>query len=206
MNEGIPKEVGHPSCVLTARKFQQLLVTERQREILIGSILGDGYIYPKGKIQLEQSTAQKEYLFWKYEELKGLTYPAQPQLVNRFDLRTEKTYSSYRFWLRQYFRSWREIFYKGKTKVFPKKLILTPLMVAVWYMDDGSYSDNSCVISGESFSKHSLKIAQKQLWDQFQVRTIIRSNGKLLIRAKDQKRFGKIIKPWMHPSMQYKIP
>lgn len=206
MNEATPKEVGYPSCILTARRFQQLLVTERQKEILIGSILGDGYIYPAGKVQLEQSAKQKEYLFWKFTELRELAYPAKPQLVNRFDSRTGQTYSSYRFWLRQYFGSWRKIFYQGKTKVFPKKLILTPLIVAVWYMDDGSFSDNSCVISAESFSKQSLKMAQKQFWNQFQIRTIIRSNQKLLIRAKDQKRFGKIIEPFMHPSMQYKIP
>lgn len=206
MNVATPKEVGYPSGILTARRFQKLLVTERQKEILIGSILGDGYIYPAGKIQLEQSVKQTEYLFWKFAELRELAYPGQPQYVNRFDTRTGKQYSSYRFWLRQYFRSWRTIFYLGKVKVFPGKLILTPLMVAVWYMDDGSFSDNSCVISAESFSKQSLEIAQKEFWNQFQIRTIIRSNQKLLIRAKDQKRFGKIIEPFVHPSMQYKIP
>ena len=202
---GTPREVGYPQSILRARTNLQLTLTTRQREILVGSILGDGYIHPQGKFQLEQGDAQEEYLFWKYYELKELAYPARPVMVERYDPRTEKTYRSYRFWLRQYFRPWREVFYEGKMKIFPEGLILSPLSIAVWYMDDGCLSDGVCTISIESFSEVSIERIRRQLLNQFQLETLLRSNGKLLICAQMHERFFLLIKPFMHPSMFYKI-
>jgi hypothetical protein len=52
------------------------MVSKKQREILIGTILGDGYLQKTGKrnarLKLEHSEKQKDYIFWKYEELKNL--------------------------------------------------------------------------------------------------------------------------------------
>src|SRR3990167_8829788 len=44
--------------VLYARKRMFLAISDRQREILIGCILGDAYVTPKGKIVIEQSEKQ----------------------------------------------------------------------------------------------------------------------------------------------------
>jgi hypothetical protein len=65
--------------VLRARKRLSLELTQRQKEILIGCILGDAYISPLGKIRIEQSTKQREYVDWKYQELRSLCYPARPR-------------------------------------------------------------------------------------------------------------------------------
>ena len=118
MHHVTPKEVSYPPHILRVRKRLQLILNDRQQQILVGSILGDAYIYTQGKIQFEQSDKQKEYLFWKFDELKNLAY-GRPSFVERTDKRTQRTYGSYRFWLRQYFRQWRQIFYNGKKKVFP---------------------------------------------------------------------------------------
>ncbi len=75
-----PREVGYPPSKLEARKNLRLVMTDRQKEILIGSILGDGYIYRQGKIQIEHAVGQKEYLFWKFDELSSLAYPSLPAL------------------------------------------------------------------------------------------------------------------------------
>ena len=47
--------------VLRARKRLLLELTERQREILIGCVLGDAYISQLGKIRIEHSVKQREY-------------------------------------------------------------------------------------------------------------------------------------------------
>ena len=206
MHTGTPREVGYPPSILRVRTNLQLVLTTRQREILIGSILGDGYIYPRGKFQLEQSDRQKSYLLWKYHELKELAYPGSPAFVARYDPRTGKTYRSCRFWLRQYFRPWREIFYRGKMKIFPRDLAFSPLSLATWYMDDGCWNDGVCIISTESFSVSSVEHIRRQLRKQFQLDTLRRSNGKLLICAPQRERFFALIKPFMHESMLYKIP
>lgn len=192
--------------ILRARKNLSLALTETQKDILIGCILGDGHIQPKGKVIIEQSVKQKEYLMWKYAELKSLAYPAKPREIVRKDKRNSKEYYSFVFYLRQYFRPWREIFYKENKKIFSENLILSPQSLAVWYMDDGSWSDKRCIISTESFNKDSINRIQNNLYKQFNLETALRSNKKLLIRQNSVNKFREIISPYIIPSMKYKVP
>lgn len=192
--------------ILRARKNLFLALTDEQREILIGCVLGDAYIHKLGKIIIEQSAKQKDYLFWKYNELKNLCYPAKPAKIIRIDKRNNKNYYSNVFYLRQYFRLWRKIFYRENKKVFPDNLLLTPLSVAVWYMDDGSQSCGNCIISTEGFDERSRKNIQDLFFDQFGIETTFRKSKKLSIRRKSQSKFYEIICPHIIPSMKYKIP
>ena len=120
---------------LHRRKNQKLVVTSRQEEILIGSLFGDAYITSRGQIQFEQSVHQKEYLFWKHQELSSISYK-NISIVKRFDKRYKHENISYRFWTRQYFISWREKFYFKNKKIVPKDIQLTPLSLpfGIWMM------------------------------------------------------------------------
>ncbi|MBM3205291.1 hypothetical protein FJZ41_00355 [Candidatus Shapirobacteria bacterium] len=182
----------------------EIILTNRQKEILIGSLLGDAYITKRGQIQFEQSAKQKEYLFWKHQELSSVSYKNISK-VNRFDKRFNKTYTSYRFWTRQFFKPLREKFYfKGK-KIIPKDIIFTPLILAVWYMDDGCLSHQKCIISTESFSKRDLLILKEILLNKFGVEASFKNNSKLLIKKASFNSFFSVIKPFIIPSMSYKI-
>ena len=192
--------------ILRARKNLKLEITDRQREILIGCILGDAHIQKLGKIIIEQSARQKDYLFWKYNELKNLCYPAKPAKIIRIDKRNNKEYYSNIFYLRQYFRLWRKIFYYENKKVFPDNLLLTPLSVAVWYMDDGCFSKEKSTISTEGFSEENRNKVQKVFYEQFGIETAIGKSKKLVIRKKSQNKFYDLIRPYIVPSMEYKIP
>ncbi len=176
-------------------------MTDRQRGILIGCILGDGYISPKGKIRIEQSVKQKEYLDWKYSELHSLSYPSLPREISR-----PNNYSSIFFDLRQYFREWRSIFYQGGRKVFPDGLLLDPLSLAVWYQDDGCWTGSKSVISTESFDEVSISRIQQMFSSQFGIETIVGKNRKLLVRKNSQKEFYGLVSKVIVPSMKYKIP
>ena len=192
--------------VLYARKRMFLAISDRQREILIGCILGDAYVTPKGKNVIEQSEKQKEYVKWKHRELSSLCYPKGPRVLVHKLKTTNKEYRSIFFHLRQYFRPWREIFYNGKQKIFPKEIILTPLTLAVWYMDDDCWTGKKCVISIESFKGESCKNIQESLFKQFGIYTTIGKNGKLTIRKRSQVIFYALITPYILSSMKYKIP
>ena len=204
MNSATPREVGQLPHVLYARRNLRLKLSKRQAEILIGAILGDGYIYPSGKVQLEHSMKGKAYLDWKFQELRNLAYRSL-STVTRMDKRSGKKYSSCRFWLRQYFISWRKIFYRGKKKFFPRNLKILPLALAVWYMDDGCFSDKRCTLSTDNFSVRSLRRIKAEL-KCLGLDAYIRSNGKIGISAKSHQKFFKLIKPHMHKSMRYKLP
>ena len=204
MNLATPKEVGQLPHILHARRNLKLKLSERQVEILTGAVLGDGYIYPSGKVQLEHSAKGKNYLLWKFHEFKNLAYEKLGS-VARIDKRNGKKYVSNRFWLRQYFAAWRRYFYRGKRKIFPIGLKLTPLSLAVWYMDDGCYSDKICTISTDNFSVRSLRRIKREL-KYLGLNAYIRSNGKIGISARSHEKFFTLIRPYIHESMKYKLP
>ncbi len=181
-----------------------LEVSYEQAEILIGCILGDGYITKRGQIVIEQSSKQKAYLDWKFEKLKSLAYPGISS-VERFDRRYNKTYSSCTFVLRQYFRPWREIFYKSGKKIFPENTPLSPLSIAVWYMDDGCYGGQQCILSLDGFDQKSRMAIAKSFHTLYGIETIPRSNGKLLIRKNAEEKFFRLIRQFIIPCMRYKI-
>lgn len=45
------------------------------QQLVIGCVLGDGYLTKSGCLQIEHSIKQKEYVNWKYEQLKEVVVP-----------------------------------------------------------------------------------------------------------------------------------
>ena len=64
-------------------------LTELQRSIIIGTVLGDGSLIASRsknhlRLQIGHCITQKEYVFWKYEMLKDLILtPPTYQVKNR---------------------------------------------------------------------------------------------------------------------------
>ena len=191
--------------VLHARKRLLLELSQRQKEILIGCVLGDAHISPLGKIRIEQSIHQREYVDWKYQELHSLCYGAQPREILHI-LPTGKQHTSVFFLLRQYFRSWRSIFYEGRIKIFPRNLPVSPLSLAVWYMDDGCWTGKKALICAESFDGIYRENMQRSFIDQYGIETVVGKNGRLVIRKKFHDQFFALISPYIIPSMKYKLP
>lgn len=189
---------------LRRRKNQKLVVTDSQEQILIGSLLGDAYITTRGQIQFEQSDKQKEYLFWKHILLFSISY-RNISIVKRFDKRFQQEYTSYRFWTRQYFQSWRQRFYKNNKKIVPKDIQLTPISVALWYMDDGCLSDHKCIISTDNFSLTDISFLQYLLGKIFGIKSTLKNESKIMIRKESFPIFFSLISPYVISSMRYKI-
>ena len=201
------------SHIFTARKKQFISVSDRQMEILAGCLLGDGYIFKRGTIQIEQGERQKDYLFWKYEELKSIRSGKVGKVIRK--KKSGIITSSYRFFSRQYFRVWRRSMYKNGRKIIPPSVLdlITPLSLAIWYMDDGfKKNDYSIIIATDSFSIASLKKLRLMLQDKWFINTrvaIKTTAGKrfrrLTIGSYDLVRFFELIRPYIIPSMRYKI-
>ena len=191
----------------TARTNLKLKVSIHQMEIILGCLLGDAYITKSGKIQFEQSIKQLPYLMWKYKKLSNLAY-GEPTFTRRFDKRYGKEYRSARFWLRQYFRPLREEFYPEGNKIFPinYQKYFTKLALAVWYMDDGNiYKSRNIKISADCFDSTSREVLKNLLLTKFGIESTIQNSGKIRISAKSVNRFLKIVKPYIHSSMTYKL-
>lgn len=203
--------------IFTARKNQCLVVNEKEQEILLGSILGDACVLKKGMIQFEHGQKQKGYLEWKYEQLKSIVSGKKIYEIKRF--RENKIWYYYKFTTKQFFRSWRERFYPHGIKNIVPEIIsnLSPLSLAVWYMDDGCLLSNySCIIATDAFSKKSIENLRNLLESKYQINTRIRykkSYGKkrvniqqrIYIGGKNMVKFFDLIRPHIIPSMAYKL-
>lgn len=192
----------------TARKNLKLRLTDHQTHILFGSLLGDAYIHPLGKIQFEHSFNQFSYLNWKYNKFRSLAY-GPPSMVERYDSRYQKIYVSSRFWLRQFFRPLRDIFYPDGKKIIPKEFAkhFNDLSLAVLYMDDGNlYKNKNVKIATDGFDNKSRALFQSFLYKKFGIKSKVQSSGKIRISNESIDQFFHLVKPYIHSSMKYKIP
>ena len=211
---------------MRSRKIEEykskLSLSKRQKEILIGVILGDGHIEKLynpilGKLKIEHSYKQKDYVDWLYREFRSWVR-SKPRLrkVKAFG----KIYWKYGFatYGHRLLGEFRERFYKGKKKVVPRSLEkdITPLGLAVLYMDDGSIKSKrhkGVFLNTQGFEDDELRILQKILENKFGIKSTTReqTRGKI---TKKQIYFGgeagerliALIRPYIIPSMEYKIP
>lgn len=184
-------------------------LTQEQKSIIIGSILGDGYLrIIKGRkdafLEINHSIEQRKYVEWKYQKLKNLV-GGLPK-----SRRGNGKRIAYRFYTKQHPELTKLLhqFYQNGKKIFPEKLILNPVMLAVWFMDDGSKCRTSDVyLNTQQFDDesqqriikalHRIKLSARLNKDKFYFRIrFLKSN---------LPKLNNIIKQYIIPSMRYKI-
>lgn len=135
--------------------------------------------------------------------------------VHAYHKISKKFYDSFRIYSfsDQVFDEYWNSFYLEKKKVIPSNitsLLSDPLSIAVWFMDDG-YKRNDCNalrLNTDSFSKDEQQILQAVLKDNFGIETILHKKGKywnIYIPQKESRKFIEIIKPYIIPTLEYKI-
>ena len=193
-------------------------LTKRQKEMLIGMILGDCCLEKNGRnvrLRVEHGLNQKDYLYWKYKELKnlvtnkprlvkGIIHYKSKKIYQRLHLSTFSLPELNTYWIKFYFQ---------KRKRVPSnilELLKSPLSLAVWYMDDG-YKRNDCNalrINTDSFKIAEQRLLQRCLRENFGINTKLHKKGKfwnIYIPNSQTKNFCNMIKPYIIPKMKYKI-
>jgi ubiquinol-cytochrome c reductase cytochrome b subunit len=97
-------------------------------------------------------------------------------------------------------------------KIIPKNIedYLTPLALAIWFQDDGSKSKKGVKIATNCFTyKESLYLCDI-LYKKYNLKVTVQSGGKnkgftLYISSKSMTTFSKLVKPYMLPSLHYKL-
>ena len=184
-------------------------LTKFQRSVIVGSLLGDGYLrIVKGRknalLEVNHSIAQKEYVDWKFEMVKMMCRSAPVVRLGRGNR------IAYRFNTRQnleltglYGR-----FYKDGRKKIPTELTLDPVMLAVWYMDDGSKCrDSDVYLNTQQFNSEDQKKCLAML-SQLGVESSLNKDKKywrVRIKKSSLPRFWNLVTPYVIPSMRYKL-
>ncbi|QQG43075.1 MAG: hypothetical protein HYW45_02605 [Candidatus Daviesbacteria bacterium] len=191
-----------------------------QKAIVIGTILGDGFLQKTGKnnarLRLEHSLKQQDYLLWKCQILNNF-FQKKPKILTRTNLKFGKSYQYIRnqSYSGLEFGKLHQLFYVDGKRVVPNeisKLLKNPMSLAVWFMDDGYYyfRDKIAYIylpELDSDSINNLLIALRMNYG-LSPQLKIKKRGEYVLNfsVKDTAKLIQIIKPYIIKSMSYKLP
>lgn len=183
-------------------------LTEDQQSVVIGSLLGDGYMCCKTHAYLKvgHSFKQKEYVDWKYSFLSSLVI-TKPKMYKGNGSRF-----GYRFCTRSLsvLTPYYMCFYGNNSKKsIPNQLVLTPLSLAVWYMDDGAKNRKSAYLNTQQFSYNDQIRLLKMLRNQFNLEgSLNRDKHYFRIRLfqESSQELKRIIYDYIPDCMKYKLP
>lgn len=194
-------------------------MNQTQRNIVIGTLLGDGCLefngYRGTRLQIKQKEEHKQYVLWLYSHLADLcrTGPQQRKDTNQWYFSTRALVE---------LTDLQKIFYSERKKKLPKaitKLITSPLSIAVWYMDDGTLdyrpkSHYNFRLSTDSFTRTENEELVNMLKENFGVTASICNSlcrgqryHRLYIGSKGRNTFLNLIQPYMiQPCFRRKVP
>lgn len=200
------------------RKFSSLKnisLTDFQKQMIIGSCLGDGSIILNGRRKLPyfkvaHCEQQKNYLYWK-KDILGLFVNSVSKCV---DKRENSIMYQFNTLSHKDLLLYRDLFYKDDIKIISKDLsnYITPLSMAVWYMDDGSLYKYNCRIATQGFSKSDNEILSDIIFNNFKICSkvlkSVRNNKEqyyLSFNKENSILLCSLVKPYFIDCMKYKL-
>jgi predicted transcriptional regulator len=198
---------------LESSRFGKLDFTEEEEQVIIGSLLGDGSIiktnYREGyyALTVTHGIKQQAYIEYKAKLLNRLTKTvyANKRLDKRFKTLEYTTlyfvttpHPSYEYFRKNWYKE-KKIIYRDDFKK------LSPLGLAIWFMDDGCKIGNSISLATDCFNMEDLNFMQSELIAKWGLHFYIH-NKKLDLAAADYDTFYDLINPYIIPTMRYKLP
>jgi hypothetical protein len=191
-------------------------------QVLIGSLLGDGHLEKRGigvRAKFEQTNRNVEYLIWfhKFFASQGYCSEQKPKLFKQIK-KNNFVYYGYKFNTYSFssFTWLHDIFYINKVKHLPIELLselLTPIALAIWFIDDGSLLGKGYKIATSCFEKSELERLCLLLYNKYNLKCSPGPNGpdkdgkyfSIYIKSTSAKTFAILVEPYMLMSMKYKL-
>jgi hypothetical protein len=213
---------------LRGRKLEfykkSLVLTDFQKDVIIGTLLGDSSMSirsgrPHYSIKFEQGAMHEEYIHHLYEIFKA--YVGTPPTDRWIDEAKTRKAWWFRTYRHEHFKFYYHLFYQTtqdgkKVKRVPENIkdFLTPVAVAYWFMDDGTYTlnENKTEIyywfSTEGFTKDEVQILCDALRDKFSIRANPSKDKqfwRIYVLAESSIVLKNLILPHIHQSFLYKL-
>lgn len=188
------------------------VLTSRQQQILVGTILGDGCLAKHGRFHrlfVKHSLRQRALAELKREAFTEFVSMA----LHAFDQRLgANRYPCVQFASRTspVFSEWRGRFYRERRKIVPDEIseLLTPLSMAVWFMDDGGADVAGLNIQTHNFELREVEHLVVALAERFGVVARTRANkGRWIIYVPSSEvgSLRDLIEPHVLPELRYKL-
>jgi ubiquinol-cytochrome c reductase cytochrome b subunit len=192
--------------------------------ILIGSLLGETIAEKHGngtRFCFQQEHLNSHYMLWFHNYLneKGYCKNIIPEITTRLGKNGKIRYiSKFKTYTFTSFNWIHETFYKdGKKILLYQNIIdyLSPLALAIWIQNDGEKVSSSSggtglKIATKNFSYEEVNFVAKILREKYYLKvSVIKINAlnqyNLNISKSSIKNLVEILKPYLHPSMYYKL-
>lgn len=191
-----------------------LKLTPHQRNVLIGLLLGDAHLETQNsgrtfRLKIEYSIKHSEYAHHIYELFREWTN-TPPRLKDDATHRNiwfqTVSHPAFRFYGHQ--------FYKNRKKCVPKLIhrYLSNISIAYWFMDDGSVKSRESkgiLFNTQGFPKEDVARLVETMQKMFHLKASERKQDdglQIYVSGESYEQFRKIVDPYIHPSMRYKIP
>ena len=195
-----------------------LKLSQDQREVLIGLLLGDAHLETQNqgqtyRLKIEQSQKHEDYVQHLYEIFKPWVL-TPPQLKEK----SVRGHTSWNCWFQTVshgaFRFYAHQFYIERQKRVPRLIHrwLTPRALSYWFMDDGSMKSKQSkgvILNTQSYPLNDIQRLVGILQEKFglQVKRRKQKEGfQIYISGKSYERFRELIEPHLIASMRHKLP
>lgn len=208
---------------------------KNKKAVLIGLAIGDGHLRltkngdgttnkTTAQLALLHSTSQLDYLEWKRERLISILGGRHPNISIRkvFNTQTNKYYGRCELnKSHRYFRIVHKWLYPQGRKYITRRILdyLSPESIAIWVMDDGGIkkytSKKTGKISSCQFylatyvSKEEAVVIQdyfREVWGINFLLSKERDNKwRHYCNTEETKKLSDLVRPFMLPSLSYKI-
>lgn len=189
-------------------------LTQTEFDVIVGGLLGDTWIGYSGQSKNPSGSFThklEHYDYVKYKYNLILRRCSELTIHNKWDKRSDRHYQQAfcKIASSEILKPIHEAFYPNGIKVVPEELInkLSPLGIAIWFMDDGASDTHGYKFSVDCFSTEDIKKLTKMLKDKFNINTTVQENQNKIIHicSSSVHDFKKLVEPYMCNCMKYKL-
>ncbi len=188
------------------------VLTSRQQEVLVGTLLGDGCLAKHGRFHrlfIKHQIAQRSLAELKRDVFGDFV----TMQLNQFDQKLgDNRYPCVQFVTHTspVFSKWHSTFYVGRRKIVPTDLaeLLTPMALAIWFMDDGGADYAGLNLQTHNFELEETKRLGVILAERFSIQSRTRANkGRWIvyIPASSVGTLRSVIESHILPELRYKL-
>jgi transposase-like protein len=193
--------------------LRQVPLTKKQKEFIIGSLLGDGHIDNSKTKRFVVNHCEKQMSYLEYKKDILNNYVNKLRKNAKQKSRNSTTYNLTTIGHNE-FNILHRLFYNNTKKVIKDELCnyFTPYIMAIWFMDDGSSRKYDMKISTEGFTKKENEKLRDMIYVNFGISCkVCEYNNRdkkyyyLSFNKKNSIKLCELIKPYIIPSMMYKL-
>lgn len=200
-------------------------LSQEAKDVIIGSLLGDGHITKWGYFSEKHSPAQLEYLKWKASFFPNITTDKSWAYYESIDERSGSLIKTHSFrttthsWLQEMGKLWYKTINGKRTKIIPEQIRewMNETILAIWFMDDGKTdwcqrkigrwnANPVSIFCTDSFTSIDTQDLKTILNNKFGLNSTPSTNrGRITLTTESTLRFHTIINKLIHPQVKYKV-